>query len=219
MFCRKCGNQIADNALFCNKCGEEIDRGEDFEIPEMSLADSIIFVDNLKSRYTEVEKMQKAIIDNESRLIRPLELNYRSYSFFRFFWKYLLFAFISFYLLLIIAALAAGNDTAFNIFLAIAFIAPVALLITGGVLSAKRREEENEAISMGNQRAKDSRQRLEKETAELKNTLAIKKRELYKAASVLPEDFRKSTSMSQIKRLLESGKASSIKEAILILRK
>ena len=52
MFCRKCGNQIADNALFCNKCGEEIDRGEDFEIPEMSLADSIIFVDNLKSRYT-----------------------------------------------------------------------------------------------------------------------------------------------------------------------
>ena len=100
MFCRKCGNQIADNALFCNKCGEEIDRGEDFEIPEMSLADSIIFVDNLKSRYTEVEKMQKTIIDNESRLIRPLELNYRSYSFFRFFWKIrpsIFLKFISFY--------------------------------------------------------------------------------------------------------------------------
>ena len=96
MFCRKCGNEISDSALFCNKCGEKTDKKEIPDIPEMTLDDSIVLVDKLKFKYSEIEKMERNVADNESMLKRPINLNYGSYSFFRFFWKYLVFATIAF---------------------------------------------------------------------------------------------------------------------------
>ena len=75
MFCRKCGNEISDSALFCNKCGEKTDKKEITDIPEMTLDDSIVLVDKLKFKYSEIEKMERNVADNESMLKRPINLN------------------------------------------------------------------------------------------------------------------------------------------------
>ena len=220
MFCRKCGNELSDNARFCNKCGEHVERIDDLaEIPEMTLEESISFLEKLKFKYSEIEKMERTVADNESNINRPLNLNYSTYSFFRFFWKYLVFAALSFVAVTLFAPFASISDTAFSIFIAMWFITPITVLIIGVVLAAKRRNEENNVICLDNERAKESRKKLEKDTIDLKNKLAAKKREVARTDSFLPEDFRKSSSVTPLLTLLRAGKVSNIREAIEILRK
>lgn len=219
MFCRKCGNEISDSALFCNKCGEKTDKKEISDIPEMTLDDSIVLVDKLKFMYSEIEKMERNVADNESRLKRPINLNYGSYSFFRFFWKYLVFATIAFYGFLIFSLIVSDIDVAFNISLALAVIAPVGLLIAGGVMAVRRRDIENEAIAINNEHEKERRKKLEQETADLKGKLSIKKSDAAKMASFIPENIRNSSSLARLSALLQGGKVSDIGEAIAILRK
>ena len=118
-----------------------------------------------------------------------------------------------------LALITSGSEGAMYFFFAMMFISPIVLLIVGVINAGKRRDEENAVIFEGNARAKRQRVELEKDTAELKSKLAIKKRELAKEEVNVPEDLRKSSSMSAIKTLLQSGKASSLQEAITILRK
>ncbi len=70
MFCRKCGNEISDNARFCNLCGEVVKKSEELEIPEMTLEESITFVEKLKYKYNEIEKLERQVMDNEALLSR-----------------------------------------------------------------------------------------------------------------------------------------------------
>ena len=114
MFCRKCGNEISDNARFCNLCGEVVKKSEELEIPEMTLEESITFVEKLKYKYNEIEKLERQVMDNEALLSRPLLLDQRKYSFFRFFWVNLIWAAIAYIVMLIITAIATSDEVVFG---------------------------------------------------------------------------------------------------------
>ena len=99
------------------------------------------------------------------------------------------------------------------------FISPIAVLIIGGIRASKRRDEENEAIYRGNERALTQRKELIEKTASLKKDLAARKRSLEKDEYQIPTSLRKSSSMTQIITLLRSGKASNLTDAYRILGK
>lgn len=219
LICSKCGNELKEGSVFCNKCGEPVEIAKASSVPDMNLEESIEFADKLKNMYVEVEKLEHEVADHEARISKPLSLDYRFYSFFRFFWKYLVWAAVSFFVMDFLALITMRAEGAMYFFFAMMFISPIVLLIVGVINAGKRRDEENAAIFEGNERAKRQRVELEKDTAELKSKLAIKKRELAKEEVNVPEDLRKSSSMSAIKTLLQSGKASSLQEAITTLRK
>jgi hypothetical protein len=221
MFCNKCGNELSANAVFCNMCGAQVsaEKKATYDVPEMTVEESIVFIEKLKHKYQEVEKLQREISDKESAIARPVYQELRRYSFFRFFWKYIIFAIIAFYGILILSSVAAGNDGAFTVMLILTFLVPIGLLIFGGINAAKRRNEENEAIINGNERAVLQRKELEEKTASLKRDLATRKKRLEADEYMIPTGLRKSSSLAQIITLLKSGKASSLNEAYTILGK
>jgi hypothetical protein len=221
MFCNKCGNELSANAVFCNMCGAQVsaEKKATYDVPEMTVEESIVFIEKLKHKYQEVEKLQREISDKESAIARPIYQELRRYSFFRFFWKYIIFAIIAFYGILILSSVAAGNDGAFTVMMILTFLVPIGLLIFGGINAAKRRNEENEAIINGNERAVLQRKELEEKTASLKRDLATRKKRLEADEYMIPTGLRKSSSLAQIITLLKSGKASSLNEAYTILGK
>ena len=218
MFCNKCGNELDFNAAFCNQCGAPVEKDDQ---PEMSVEESIAFADKLKTRYAQVEKLEREVTDNEKRIASPLNLNFRQYSFFRFYWKFLVFAAIAFFVLdfiTIIVAASGASDGGAIFMLILTFGVPIGILIAGIFVAAKRRDEENYAISLGNEDVKQQRKKLEEKTAELKNTLNARKRDLKQFDDMVPAQYRKSSSMAQVKALLVSGKASSFRDAFRLLR-
>lgn len=221
MFCNKCGNELSANAVFCNMCGAQVsaEKKATYDVPEMTVEESIVFIEKLKHKYQEVEKLQREISDKESAIARPVYQELRRYSFFRFFWKYIIFAIIAFYGILILSSVAAGNDGAFTVMMILTFLVPIGLLIFGGINAAKRRNEENESIINGNERAVLQRKELEEKTASLKRDLATRKKRLEADEYMIPTGLRKSSSLAQIITLLKSGKASSLNEAYTILGK
>ena len=103
MFCNKCGCELTTDSEFCNKCGAPVERFADE--PEMTLEESIAFAEKFKARYLSVEKLAREVADNEATIARPVRQTTGQYSFFRFFWKYLIFAAVSFFACDILALL------------------------------------------------------------------------------------------------------------------
>ena len=181
--------------------------------------ESITYVENLKTKYSKIEKLGREIADNESVIARPVRQNSGQYSFFRFFWKYLIWAVVAFYATLLLVLFAGNNSTAIDIILALVFIAPIVVLVVGAVLAAKRRNEENEAIYRGNERALEQREELKRKTESLKKDFNALEREIEKYEYAVPRSLRKSSSMNQILTLLRSGKASDLNDAYRLLGK
>ena len=212
MFCNKCGNELDFDAVFCNMCGAPVERND--ETSDLSVEESIALADKLKTRYSQVEKLEREVEDNNKRINGPLNLEYRRYSFFRFYWKFLVFAAIAFYLMLIIALIADGA----GFLVAMVYIVPIGILIAGIFLAIKRRNLENDAIERGNDTVVEQRRTLEKKNEELKKTLYTRKMELNQFNDIVPAQFRKSASMAQVKSLLITKKASSFNEAFRMLK-
>ena len=141
------------------------------------------------------------------------------YSFFRFYWKYLIFAVVSFFVCDLIALIFSSSEGALYFFFAMMFISPIVILIVGAVRAGNRRIEENNAILSGNQRALQQRKDLIERTSSLKKDLASHKRALEKDEYQIPTSLRKASSMTQILMLLRSGKASNLTDAYRILGK
>ena len=193
-------------------CGAPVERND--ETSDLSVEESIALADKLKTRYSQVEKLEREVEDNNKRINGPLNLEYRRYSFFRFYWKFLVFAAIAFYLMLIIALIADGA----GFLVAMVYIVPIGILIAGIFLAIKRRNLENDAIERGNDTVVEQRRTLEKKNEELKKTLYTRKMELNQFNDIVPAQFRKSASMAQVKSLLITKKASSFNEAFRMLK-
>ena len=140
----------------------------------------------------------------------------RSYSFFRFFWPYLVGSLCTLYFFGLIFAMTSDNGRA-N-FVSFLFIGvPVFIFILGIVLAGKRKNRENEAISLGNEKIKEQREKLEKETHELKSRLSTSKTDLTAYNRYVPKKLCTTASMAKLKALIQSGKASGLQEAIRML--
>ena len=213
-FCSKCGNEISISSVFCTKCGAPVEQAD--PVPVMSSEESIAYIHNLRDKLTKIEKLEHEVADNEARLAKPLELNYRSYSFFRFFWPYLVGSLCTLYFFGLIFAMTSDNGRA-N-FVSFLFIGvPIFLIILGIVLANKRKNSENEAIMLGNEKIKEQRAKLEKETQELRSRLSTSKADLTAYNKYIPKKLCTTASMAKLKALIQSGKASSLQEAIRML--
>ena len=217
MFCNKWGNELTTDSDFCNKCGAPIERFADE--PERTLEESITFAEKFKTRYKTIERLEHEIADNEATIARPVRQTAGQYSFFRFYWKYLIFAVVSFFVCDLIALIFSSSEGALYFFFAMMFISPIVILIVGAVRAGNRRIEENNAILSGNQRALQQRKDLIERTSSLKKDLASHKRALEKDEYQIPTSLRKASSMTQILMLLRSGKASNLTDAYRILGK
>ena len=213
-FCSKCGHEVSGSALFCAKCGTPVEQAD--PVPELSPEESIDYIHKLRDKLAKIEKLEQEVAGNEARLAKPLELNYRSYSFFRFFWPYLVGSLCTLYFFGLIFAMTSDNGRA-N-FVSFLFIGvPVFIFILGIVLAGKRKNRENEAISLGNEKIKEQREKLEKETHELKSRLSTSKTDLTAYNRYVPKKLCTTASMAKLKALIQSGKASGLQEAIRML--
>ena len=82
----------------------------------------------------------------------------------------------------------------------------------------KSRAEYNALIELTDKELQD-RADLKKKYRELENRLVDCRSELIKLDRNIPEEYRNAHSMTKMKYLLESGKASSLKSAITCLKK
>ena len=217
LICSKCGYELREGVLFCKKCGQSVEISKASALPEMSLEESVSYIEKLKHKFTEVERLERQLMDNEALLSKPLFLDERKYSMFRFFWPNLIWAAIAYIVMLCIAAIGTSDETAFSILMPLTFIIPIVILVIGGIRAWKRRNKENAFIAEDNEQAIEKKKKIEKDTYELRSKLATKKNDLALASAAIPEPLRKSVTMTQMKSLLQSGKASNIQEAVALL--
>lgn len=213
-FCSKCGHEVSGSALFCAKCGTPV--GQADPVPELSLEESIDYIHKLRDKLAKIEKLEQEVAGNEAKLAKPLELNYRSYSFFRFFWPYLVGSLCALWFLGLLFAMTSENGSAS--FISFLFITvPIFIFVFGIIRAGKRKNAENEAISLGNEKRKEQREKLEKETQDLRSRLSSLKADLTGFNKYVPKSLCTSSSVVKMKALIQSGKASSLQEAIRMM--
>ena len=98
-------------------------------------------------------------------------------------------------------------------------VVPLGIIITGVVLARKRAARENEYIAEREVRDIEKRKELEKKTESLISKRSVLKQKLDKDEEIVPVALRRSSSMTQLKHLIKSGKAKDYYEAVEILNK
>ncbi|MBR3465490.1 MAG: hypothetical protein IKH23_10500 [Clostridiales bacterium] len=183
----------------------------------MTKEESIALASKLSQDYKTIERLKKQIADNETAIRKPVDTRYKKYTWFRFFWPFLIYSFISVFGFTFIALLFLKSP-ALNFFIALEYIGPIVILIIGGVRATKKRNELNSAASQAvTQRLKHMDQ-LKKDTEDLKSKLASLNQNVSLMDSSIPQDFKKSTRMEKVRQLMEAGKAESFEEAFEICR-
>lgn len=219
-FCRKCGIKLKADALYCNKCGCKIET--DLPIPDLSLKESLDLVETLLAKYTEIEDLESEVGDCEIKLSHPLVHGRTASGMFHYFWKFLLasgIAAVVCFFLWLANCISIYNTfpwpEVLNFFYS---IIPLGIFIFGLIYSIRKsRADYDGLVEYTNQELQD-RADLRKKYRELESRLADRKSELMKLDSNIPEEYRNAHSMTKMKYLLESGKASSLKSAITCLK-
>ncbi len=231
-FCRKCGARLKEDDVFCFKCGEPIDKTADEvfaddqvpsqELPVMTKEESIDLALKLKDKYASIEKLEREIGSNETTLKRPAVISHKRYSKFRFFWPFLIYAYITLNVVYLIGVLisSTGDDAGVGVVfsLIIAFMAAIGLLILGNALAGRKQERLNAAIAEEEYKMKKRIDDLAKNTAELKTKLKMKKNEVSEYTSLVPPKLRTKIYMDKIITLISTGKAESFYDAVNMLK-
>jgi len=216
-FCSVCGKELSASSIFCTRCGAPVERAD--LGPEMSQEESIVYIYHLREKLTNIEKLEREVADNEAKLQKPIALNYGSYSFFRFYWPYLAGAAATYFFLslILLFVAASGTDGAQIFFAILTIFAPIAILVGGIFVARNRRNNENYAIAEGNKREKEQRRKLEESTAELKKRLNSARADLTAFNKEVPAKLCTTNSIAKMNALIQSGRASSLQEAIRMM--
>lgn len=216
-FCSVCGKELSASSMFCTRCGtpvKQVDLG-----PEMSQEESIVYIYHLREKLTNIEKLEREVAENEAKLQKPIAINYGSYSFFRFYWPYIFGAAVTYFFLsfILMFVAASGTDGAQVIFAILTIFAPIAILVGGIFVARNRRNNENYAIAEGNKREKEQRRKLEESTADLKKRLSSARADLTVFNKAVPKKLCTTNSIAKMNALIQSGRASSLQEAIRMM--
>ena len=226
-FCSMCGKELKTEDVFCPFCGSKSDFGEDagsgseqvasIERPEMSKEESIALADKLSRQYKAFERLNQEIRDNEAIINRPSNYQFRPHAAFKFFWPFLIYAFIAFwgfYFIFLIVASARNSGAAGLFFALLTLGAPIALIIIGGVRAVRLRETYNRAEMDAIHKRKQNEEELKKRTNELRTKKTVMAKDLNQYSTIVPSALRASTKMERVKSLIQTGKAENFYDAI-----
>lgn len=216
--CWKCGTIIGDGAEFCPKCGPGSNGAGSSD--ERSVL--IKKIDEYRLLLDEYEFLSKNVEPQSKFQDESEDPSLKKRSFFKFFWPFLVISAIILYatgaLLSVYVNFAHGRDVLTVLvapFLGMGF---AAVLIVFGIKYSKRKQKEmnsraetltsiqNEKhlLALANQKKIDRLAELEPKKAQLD--------------TLVPEGYRDFDHVAKIEELIIEGKASSIEEAIDIIK-
>ena len=226
IYCRKCGAQLKDNDEFCFKCGETVDQ-EASKLSEANMLplpqtkeESISVAEKLKDEYASVEKLLKEINENETILSRPVVIDGRRYTGFRFFWPFLIYGYLVLMAVYIVGAIICvlnedSGDMVLVMFIGLA--AAGGLMIWGGSLAGRKRDRLNKELSDEEYEKRKRVKELVERTNELKIKYNNKVNEFSGYHQYVPYQFRSKQHMERVVFLLETNKAENFSDAIRLL--
>ena len=188
----------------------------------MTKEESIALAERLKLEYASVEKLQKEISENETILKRPVVTSGNRHSAFRFFWPFLIYAYLVLVTAVIIGAILGNKYSTgrcFEIAFFIGLAAAVVLLVIGRVLAGKKRNRINEALAKEEAQHHERQNDLAERTNELRIKLKNKRSEISEYQSIVPMKYRTKQHMDRVLKLLRAGNAESFSDAIDLLDK
>ena len=189
---------------------------------DITKEESIALAERLKSEYASVEKLQKEISENETILKRPVVTSGNRHSVFRFFWPFLIYAYLVLVTAVIIGAILVNKyntGRSFEIAFFIGLAASVALLVIGRVLAGKKRNRINEALAKEEAQHHERQNDIAERTNELRIKLKNKRSEISEYQNIVPMKYRTKQHMDRVLKLLQTGKAESFADAIDLLDK
>ena len=135
----------------------------------------------------------------------------------RFFWPFLIYAYLALNAVLILGVIFASADdtgSGYMITLFLAFGTAVGLLIFGGVRAGRKRDSLNEELYWDEQNILKKQKDLENRTAELKVKLKNKKNDIAEYQKIVPSKYRTKYYMERVILLLQTDRATDFNDAI-----
>ena len=184
----------------------------------MTLEESIALAEKFQKDLAQLESYERQIIDNEAESKKPIVVDVKKRSMFKYFWPWLVFAVVLFGFLdvLVLFFLTSKYSNFSGLVFLIAVVLTIAVIIIGVFVSKKKQKADNEAYEIAYDIAQERRSSLFEKNKELKSNLS--QLEFQLAANpnfaLIPEDKRKSSSLARAKLFLQSGKATDFEDAM-----
>ena len=184
----------------------------------MSLEESIALVEKFQKDLAQLESDKRQMKDNDVERRKPIQVNVRRRSMFRYFWPWIIFAATELCLLLMLSliVLASGKTTLGFVMNIGSYVFAALLIVLGIIISRKKAKEDNAAYEIAVEMASQRRSDLLHKNYELESE--INSLEIQLAGNPeyqkIPADKRKSSSMARAKLLLQSGKAINFYDAL-----
>ena len=184
----------------------------------MTLEESIALAEKLQKDFAQLESCKREIRNNEDEIRKPVVINVRRRSMFRYFWPWILFAGTQFCVILFFSLIFLVTQYAklAPVVMGAAFGIAVLIIIIGIKVSKKKAKEDNDSYEIAKDSAEKRRTDLFEKNRELDSTINSIKIQLggNPVYEKIPLDKRKSSAMARAKLLLQSGKATDFEDAL-----
>lgn len=215
-FCRKCGEFMADDDLVCVKCGTKVKTAKD------DLIDKLVRYKQLLSECEELKTMMKP----QSSYVSDEPTVYKTRSFMRYFWPFLVGAVVGGYLIymlssvIIVASVSSdySQATASSVLgdafigLILALIVAVAIAFIGVKISKSKQAAFNSNAEYMMRQA-DERRQAAQDNQKILNVYQENVTEMHLYEHLVPEQYRTSAKVGTIIDLLKEDKAETVEEA------
>ena len=184
----------------------------------MTLEESIALAEKFQKDLAQIESYDRQIKDNIEESKKPINIDIRRRSMFKYFWPWLVFAvvlfgFLDLFTLFFITSKYANYAGLVYI---LALVLTAAVIIIGVIVSKKKAKEDNGAYEIAYEMAEKKRSDL----IDINKELKTKKRQLELQLAgnpdfkLVPYEKQKSSSLARAKLFLQSGKATDFEDAM-----
>jgi len=216
-FCKKCGAFMAEDALACEQCGTKVKTAKD------DLIDKLVRYKQLLSECEELKTMMKP----QSTYVSEDTTVYKTRSFMRYFWPFLVGGIVGGYLVYMIATMISvatisdsmTPETAINLAMGdvfggyiVALIVALAIIIIGVKISKNKQAAFNSNAEYMMRQAEKRRQEAQ-DNQKILNVYQENVTEMHLYEHLVPEQYRNSSKVGTIIDLLKEDKAETVEEA------